>query len=182
MNVMSLAGLSAHHRSTTTPPSSEPTKNASPGQDLPEPFGQTGVRQYMGRMFTWVCITAALCALAMWYRSLAYYDSAEWNAQGQTFAISSAFGRMQLRAESVSDNGNREGWGYRGGYFRRTSDAWQPSIWKTIGIEFGTSTIRRDATSTIWLRAKWYFVAGVFALLPFLRWLLGLRRSRDDAE
>jgi len=167
-----------------TPPSSESATPRPAGQQPPEPFGQTGVRQYMGKLFTWVCITLALCAMAMWYRSLSFADRADWRGKDQIVSVRSIYGRLQFSASFFPPGaGQGAGWGYRGGYFRTVQDRWEPSLWKTVGFEVGTGAYETGATGGMWLRAKWYFIAAVFMILPALRGLLGLRRRlREDIE
>lgn len=173
---MSLSSTTSHPPSATPPAKLAPSDHHEPT----EPFGQTGVRQYFGRMLTWVCIAICICSLGMWYRSQSFFDSLTWGSQGQTYAISSAFGRLQLRAETASTRRM----GYSGGYLqRRTRDAWEPSIWKSIGIELGHTPIDPRSTRSTWLRIKWYWVAVVFGVLPILRWLFVWRRQAwDDTE
>ena len=157
-------------------------------EQVDEAFGQTGVRQYFGRMISWLCITISLCAGAMWYRSLSFVDKAEWRGQGQTLVVRSIYGRLHLSAAGYPAGGGKgSGWSYSGGYFQRrwVEDRWAPSIWKTVGIQLSRDddAISRGATSSALIRVKWYLVAIVFGAFPIVRWLLLMRaRRREEVE
>jgi len=147
-------------------------------------FGQAGVRQYAGRVLMWVCITASLCSLAMWYRSVTFFDAFSYPYGQQVLEARSVFGRLQFSVDTFAgqpetSNGR---WQYRGNYVRRLGDAWQPSLWKTIGFEFRFAPADASATSGFWIRVKWYFVAAVFGLVCGIIGVLRLGRAKFDQD
>ncbi len=147
-----------------------------------EPFGQSGVRQYLGRAVAWICIAGMVCACGMWYRSTQWLDSVEWRGGNEELRISSIAGRLRISGATFENRmNNNSGWLYRRRPFRMARDAWPDSIYKTIGIEFGSEIVSAGRTGGFWVRIKWYFVAGVFAVVPAIQLLLWWRRSREEA-
>ena len=147
-----------------------------------EPFGQAGVRQYFGRIVTWVCVTGMICAGGMWYRSTFWLDSLEWRGGSEELRISSIGGRLKVTGSTFERKvNNNSGWLYRGRTFQMMRDVWQESAYKTIGIEFGREPGNTSAIGGFWLRIKWYLVAGVCAVIPLVQLLLWWKRSREEA-
>jgi hypothetical protein len=151
-------------------------------QQVPEAFGQTGVRQFVGPMISWLCVIGMFCAGGMWYRSTFFADSFEWRGGREELQVASIAGRLKVSGATFADRKDNAGagWMYRGRYFKIARDAWEPSAWKTIGIEVGFEPERQGPTGGFWLRAKWYFVAAAFAVYPALRLVLRLARKREE--
>jgi len=174
-------------QSATTPtPGSQ--KSSWTTDDLgPDPFGQAGVRQHIGKWLAWLCVLAAIVTAAMWYRSSFFYDSFEWRGGGQAMRILSSQSRLQIEFSVLDEKrlglgGN--GWTYRGGYttHRVLRDYWEESALKTLGVEFKAEPLQRSATSGFWLRAKWQFIVISMILVPTIRGLLLIWRRRREAH
>ncbi len=154
-----------------------------------EPFGQAGIRQYVGRVLLWFLITCLICSCGMWYRSLSYSDRIDWRGDGDMATISTIAGRIWLAYNNYDGNRvNNSGWSYSGGEFdpSRIEDRWKNSVYKVIGIELSLTpeNIGRGprAVSGMWIRIKWYFVTGVFGFLLLLHLLLTWRNTREAAS
>ncbi|MBC7784881.1 MAG: hypothetical protein H7144_13670 [Burkholderiales bacterium] len=159
--------------------SSPPTAPVVPA----EPFGQTGVRQYLARVVTWLCIAGFVCACGMWYRSLQFADRLDWREGKSGISIASVAGRIKVATSTYRTDSSRSstnGWDYRGQHFSNVEDRWKPSIMKTVGIEIGFTPEERRAVSGAWLRVKWYFIVALFAFVPAVQLLIRWRRLRKE--
>ena len=182
--------------SFVTSPPGQPATSPAPGNRKPswatddvgpDPFGQAGVRQYIGKWLAWLCVLAAIITSAMWYRSSFFFDTFEWRGKGQTMRIISA--QSQLLIDYSVDDQKRlglggSGWSYRGGYtmHRNLRDNWQESPLKTLGFEFQSEPLKRSAASGFWLRAKWQFIVIVMILVPTARGIYLIWCRRREAH
>lgn len=172
---MSVSALSDIH-SGFSPRADDPRREPDP-----EPFGQRGVRQYVGVVVHWLCIVSIAVALTFWYRSVQVFDRLEWRGTDANLRISSRAGRIEVETNTFLSRGGRAiGWIYKGGTIRRGFDAWPPSVLKTVGIEFTRGPTRPDAIGGSMFRVKWYFVIAVLAIVPLSRG--AIRRARHRRE
>jgi len=145
-----------------------------------EPFGQTGIRQYLGSFLA--IASAAMLAISsvMWLRSLTTGDVLDiYTADGRT-RISSSYGRVRIAAMGATSDAGWN-WAYRTqNLVPMTADPWQPSIWKTIGIEFRAGDAGRGSAS--WLRVKWSTAAAAFAIWPALHVARQMRAARKPRQ
>lgn len=150
----------------------------------PDPFGQAGVRQYIGKALAWLCLLGAIVAAAMWYRSSFYSDWAEWRGEGQIMHVRSVMSRLMIDFSTYAQRQNgQEGWIYRGRYTNNVRDGWSKSIWKTIGIEARPYPLDGAATGGFWLRVNWSFICASLAAVPLIRGMvLVLRQWREARE
>jgi hypothetical protein len=166
---------------TDAPPSEVDPAAVEP--DEPEPFGQTGIRQYVGRLATIVCLAIAMVAGFMWYRSTSVFDGFEWRSPNELLRIASVTGRLKIDYTHYEDKRfNNGGWIYQQQPIMRTvRDGWKPSLYKTVGIEFRHEN--EEARSFgVWLRVKWYFILGAAMLIPVCRWIMIFQRRREASE
>jgi hypothetical protein len=152
-----------------------------------EPFGQTGVFQ-----FVWPAIASASLllmgfSLYMWYRSHQTIDLFTSEKPNSSWYVSSIYGRIlvtaELRGEPMEElDGN---WIYSSRPFNRTGtrDGWQDSLWKRIGIEWRRQPLpirgfSSSGTRGFWLRVRWPFIAALSAILPVVRVVHVWRKRR----
>jgi hypothetical protein len=149
-----------------------------------EAFGQSGVRQHLGRAINWACVTLLLISLAMWARSVTRSDEFAYRSFARAFTVQSVQGRMLISSATYpSRQFGNTGWMYRPrSVSPRMRDRWPPSIYKTIGFEMRLSPLNASAASGFWLQVKWYFLAVVFAVVPAVRLVQGLLASRSEAR
>lgn len=167
-----------------------------------EPFGQAGVRQYIGRILAWVMLTLCLASAAMAQRSGAfqtgygYYDEIQWRSKGQGLGAISAAGQISLFAGSTVNTTNESGWRTRGGYMRDFPNrggrrfgiqggpmlAWQTDLGRLVGFEVQTRIPNREFSQGFLFRFKWLTLAALFMLQPLVYVLLQLRRRRVEAR
>lgn len=155
---------------------------SSPVQSPAEPFGQTGVRQFVGRILAWLFLTVGLCAAAMAHRSTTFFDRAEWRGRGQMFKIVSGNAQLQLvgGAKQNPIGGDGPGWSYGGGYdnghWGPNRAAWQTDFGQMIGFEVSWDAPGPQFDSGFRLRFQWLTIAVVFLVWPFLFVVRGLLR------
>jgi len=144
-----------------------------------EPFGQTGVRQYVGSFAALFCAIGMAAALTLWLRSGGVMDTLEFNQETSRTVLQSANGRLVLARVYMEQN-DAGSWGYSSRQLPRfRGDRWPDSIWKSIGIE-----LRKDyifGRPGWWLRVKWPLAAAVLAVVPALHVLGPMRRKRQRA-
>lgn len=157
----------------------------------PEAFGQTGIRQYLGSVLALLSAAVMAISLAMWARSQSTADVIDvYHPYGRTM-LSSTWGRFRIA--SIPSQAEQEWtWYYNSRPFtRRGADPWQPSIWKTLGIEGRVQP--NDGSPNgggWWLRVRWSTAAvltGIWPLLHAVRQArhskqTKLRREADDIE
>ena len=153
----------------------------------PEPFGQTGVRQYFGRMVAWACVTVGLCAAAMSHRSLGFADAVEWKGGGQVLQIISGNGQIAVAAAADPKLTGESGWSYRGSYGGNrwaNRGPWKSAVGQVIGIEGRLSSPTKELAKGFWLRLRWPVVATLFMVQPVVyvaRRLIARRRKAIEA-
>lgn len=156
-----------------------------------EPFGQTGVRQYAGRLLAWLCITISLCAAAMAQRSSGFFDELRWSGQGQGIRLVSAGGTASLFGGATQRRGSDTGWKYGGaylsqiGYFGRQrpwNADWSTDWSRTVGFEVRSLPPMRDFDSGFFVRVKWSTIAALFMVQPVVYVLLRWRSRRSAAK
>lgn len=147
-------------------------------QVSPEPFGQTGVRQYLGSFLALLGAAAMAVSIAMWARSTNTSDVLEIvHPYGRTM-VSSAWGR--LRVASFASGAQAEWtWYYSNRPFTyRGTDPWPPSPWKTLGIEFRRQSADPRVSGGWWLRVKWSTAVVLSAAWPMIHALRQTRHHR----
>jgi hypothetical protein len=151
-----------------------------------EAFGQTGIRQYVGSFLALVCAAAMAVSLAMWARSQKTADVLDvYHPYGRTM-ISSTWGR--LRIASVPGQAEQEWtWYYNSRpYAARGVDPWQPSIWRTLGIEMRFQQVDGSSGSGAWwIRLRWSTAAvltGIWPLMHSIRQTRQLQAARLRRE
>lgn len=153
-----------------------------PEPDTGEPFGQTGVRQYIGPILHWVCVVCFAVSLTMWYRSSTTGDILELRQRNQIISVLSVDGHLRIHASFFESRryGASGGWGYDSAPVgrRRVRDTWNNSILERIGVQLSLSPLSPDAQAGFWLRVKWYFAAAASAVLPLWRCVLRWRRRK----
>jgi hypothetical protein len=156
--------------------STDPTPHTD-HPEIEEPFGQTGVRQYVGQLLSVFFVFVAIIAALMWYRSTQAFDRFEWRSPTEQIAIDSVMGRLRLEFTTFDErrSGNYTGWTYRQPRPRGLRDGWEPSLFKLIGIE-----VRRNDSlangNGYWIRIKWYLIIVAALLHPLVRVILYFRR------
>lgn len=149
-----------------------------------EPFGQTGVLQYAGRLLAWGFLCVGLCAAAMTHRSLSFGDIYEWNGAGQTIWVVSSKGQLSLMTASNNRTQADGKWMAGSGYGRGQrlhSMPWQSSLGETVGVETRNDIPRRDAANGFWLRIKWPTIAVLFLIQPLFYFVTRIVRRRPVA-
>jgi hypothetical protein len=133
-----------------------------------EPFGQRGVRDLIRPTFVLLCGIAVAISAAMYVRSQMYFDLLWRVNDGHSLQIASAIGRMIVTRRAVERRFSQdETWTYESAEITSMEDGWAPSIYKTIGIQWGEEQGSGwgGRTYTYWrLRIQWrtiLIVAGV---------------------
>jgi hypothetical protein len=167
-----------------------------------EPFGQAGVRQYIGRILAWIFFTMALAAAAMAQRSGAfqegngYYDEVQWRAKGHGLGVVSIYGQVALFGGTTVNPSSDSGWRFRGGYVRDYSMRagrrwgmanssmvpWETDTGRMLGAEWQSRAPGREFSEGFLLRFKWMTLAVLFMLQPLVYVLMQLRRRRAEAR
>ncbi|HRK29923.1 MAG TPA: hypothetical protein PLD59_02505 [Tepidisphaeraceae bacterium] len=147
-----------------------------------EPFGQTGVRQYVGSFSALFCAAMVAMCLTLWYRSFTVMDTVEfYHAQSRSL-VQSAQGRLAI-VNIQGSAGDGAGWGFSSRPVRRGRlDRWPDSIWKTIGVQVMSDTFSGQRA---WLlRVKFPFAAAVLGVVPVVHVIKQLRmvRRRDEPD
>lgn len=147
-----------------------------------EPFGQTGVRQYILPFLATASLVLMFLSLGMWYRSHHVVDRISSEQPGSSWLISSIYGRIlvccdrrESRMEELEGN-----WHYDTSPMPESvRDAWQPSVYKSIGIEWRGEPLRAPVTARgWWLRVRWPLISVVAAVLPVIRVVYVMRQRR----
>ena len=168
------------------------TATSLPSQPIPfEPFGQAGVRQYMGRALAWLCITVSLSAAAMTQRSSNFFDNLQWIGQGEALQIVSVGGTLSLYGGPTRQKSTNTGWKYGGAYmgqigryarFKPWNRGWSSEMSGLVGIEARALAADRDFDSGVFFRIKWPTLAALFMVQPLGYVLIRLRRRRAEAR
>ena len=148
-----------------------------------EPFGQTGVRQYIFPVLTVLSLTCMVLSLGMWVRSHFIVDTFETERGGVQLYVSSIYGRVLCAwGDNPRQPAPRDEWLYRQSPIpEQIRDMWQPSIWKHLGFEARTGDplpSRFLGTSGGWLRVRWPLIVAMWGILPVLRIVREHRRKR----
>lgn len=157
--------------------------SAPPFRAPPEAFGQTGIRQYLGSFVALASAALMAVSLAMWFRSQGTADVIDiYHPYGRTM-LSSTWGR--LRVASIPAQAEQEWtWYYTSRPFTyRGTDPWQPSIWKTLGIEARVQPV--DGTVNgggWWLRVRWSTAAALTGIWPLLHAVRQTRQSKQARQ
>ena len=154
-----------------------------------EPFGQLGVGQYVIPALATASLVVMILSLAMWYRSHRIVDSFTSEKAGSSWIANSIYGRIfvvcRYRAERYESLDGA--WNYDTQPMpQNLRDAWAPSVWKSIGIEFRNEVLPPTAASSAaggwWLRVRWPFIAAMSSVLPIVRVLYVIRQRRELAR
>ena len=147
-----------------------------------EAFGQSGVRQHVGKAISWVCVLLLLISLAMWARSLGYSDEMAYRSFSRALTVQSSQGRLLVSSATYpSRQFGNNGWMYRTrAVSSRTRDRWEPSVFKTVGLEARLRPLQASAASGAWLQVKWYFLVALFAVVPAIRGVKKLVAMRSE--
>ena len=143
-----------------------------------EPFGQTGIRQYVGSFSALMCAALVAACLTLWYRSLSVTDALEFYHSESRTVVMSSTGRLNVAI--LASSGMPEGatWGYNSRPARRSRyDTWEDSIWKTIGVEFIPAYNFRGSVGSIF-RIKYPLAAAMFGILPAVHVVRQMKRNR----
>ena len=137
-----------------------------------EPFGQTGIRQYAGRIMAWLFLTVGLCAAAMNHRSSRFYDDMAWSGRGQKLEIRSSGGQLAVIGSGRQGaTGEGNGWTFGGGYDRSNRDPqsrWRTEVGRLIGVEAFVGPPRQNDDSGFYFRASWNSIAALFLIWPLV--------------
>jgi hypothetical protein len=151
---------------------------------LSEPFGQRGVRQYLFSAVACSSLVTMLLSAAMWIRSYHLEDAFFLERPNASWRVASIYGRILIGW----GNGSPEpAAGPEWSYDRRRVpdyiiDAWQPSIYKSMGIEWRHRPLNRNWGSRGgWLRIRWPLVVAVAAILPMVRFIGRRREKRRES-
>ena len=149
---------------------SHPASNQPHRYELPpEPFGQRGVRQYVGRASTVLCLVVMFGAIAMLARSHFTTDVIARVDDDGLIEIRSIYGRLLVYSRPfVRTETDPHGWLMQSYPMpTRIRDPWVPSWKKTLGFEIGFSDLAgRAEPGWWWMRLKWSTLAIVAGLLP----------------
>lgn len=158
-----------------------------PSQPIPyEPFGQTGIRQYLGRLMAWFFVTVSLCAAAMAQRSSGFLDEARWGGQGQIVRIMSANSQLAVFGGTTAQKVNETGWKYGGAYLGQIgrygrARPWASALNESLGFEISLKPPLREMDAGFLLRMKWTTMAALFIVQPLVYVLMRWRRRRAEA-
>jgi hypothetical protein len=133
-----------------------------------EPFGQTGIRQYIGSTLAFLSAAMMAASIALWFRSRDTADILDVYHPYGRVVISSTWGR--LRVAAFPGQGESEWtWFYNMRPFRQQGeDPWKPSLWKTIGIEARAQPADNRFPSGWWMRMKWSTATLLFGVWPLM--------------
>lgn len=139
--------------------------------DVAEPFGQRGVRQYLFPALTCSSLIMMVLSIGMWIRSHHVVDAFRRERSGIATYVSSIYGRILIAWGNDSPFRAGEEWTY---YKERMpdqiNDRWQPSIYKTLGIEWRRKPLNDEwGTTGGWVRIRWPLVVAIAGLLPLAR-------------
>ncbi len=147
-----------------------------------EPFGQTGVRQYLFPALTVLSLTCMVLSLGMWVRSHYIVDRFSTRTAKSTWYVSSIYGRVLVAwGEDSPQPAPRGEWQYMQSPIPDViNDKWRPSVWKMIGFEWrGQPYDSTWGDEGGWLRARWPFIAALWGVLPVVRVVRERRRKRE---
>ena len=145
-----------------------------------EPFGQRGVRELARPLFVGFCSICVAICMAMIVRSNSYYDVLWKQESSKRVEVASAIGRLMVTTRTSFRNPQNTGWTYESAEIGNLGDGWAPSIWKTLGIDWGEEsfTTFTGRVITQWrLRIQWRTLL-VLYLAPVLLDAYAKRRSR----
>lgn len=154
-----------------------------------EPFGQRGVRGLARPAFVTLCAIGVAICMAMLVRSQSYYDVLWKSENNKRVDVASAIGRLMVTTRTSYRNPQSGVWTYESVEIANMDDGWQPSIWKTIGLDWGTEqfTSFSGRQITQWrLRLKWRTLL-ILYLTPVLidaliKWRSRQRTARHGFE
>ena len=135
-----------------------------------EPFGQRGLRQMARPLFVGLCAVGVAISAAMILRSRGHYDVLWKQENYRRVEIASAIGRLMVTTRTHYRNPQNSGWVYESAEISGLDDGWRPSIWKTVGVEWGEEsyTTYSGRVITMWrLRVQWRTLLIVY-LVPVL--------------
>jgi hypothetical protein len=161
----------------TDTPAATPTTSPPAKTPPAEPFGQTGIRQYILPALAAVSFTLACAAAIMWFRSSNTADILARRDGAVTFSVRSIYGRIvvtraDLRDADVDDVPgipvSSGGWQY--GMFEvpdSLPDGWRESWRKSIGVEWQDEALFRhpSVVGGWWLRVRWRTIT-LLAMAP----------------
>lgn len=128
--------------------------------DGPDAFGQRGVRALARPVIVGCCAVSLAISAAMWSRSQHNWDVLWRAADDRSIEIGSILGRLMITTRGLNPASAPQGsaWTYESQEFSAMPDGWSPSIWKTIGIDWGyeRSPGRRGVPIEYWrFRLAW---------------------------
>ncbi|MDW8261009.1 MAG: hypothetical protein RMJ35_00640 [Phycisphaerales bacterium] len=152
--------------------------SAAVTQPVPVPqeaFGQTGIREYLGTASVVMCAAGVALCLSMWVRSYFTIDMIELFHEDSRTLLHSLNGRFVI-ARASSGGSPSALWLYNSRPFYRSSfrDSWQPSIWKTIGIEASRPPSNRQGVYWV-LRVRWPTAGAILLIWPMVHVLRQFR-------
>lgn len=146
-----------------------------------EPFGQRGARELARPIFIAICSIGVAICMAMIVRSHSYYDVLWKQENFKRVEVASAIGRLMVVTRTSYRNPQNSGWVYESAEVGNLEDGWRPSVWKTIGVEWGEEsfTTYSGRVITQWrLRLQWRTLLVVY-LVPVLIDAFARRLSRQ---
>ena len=152
-------------------------------EEQSEPFGQHGVRRLLRPVIVGTCAIALAVSAAMWSRSQHNYDSLWRVTDDRGIEISSVLGRLVITIRGLGRTGTSQAspWTYESQEFTTMPDGWPPSIWRTIGIDWGYEQMfvnpRRGTTAYWRFRLAWR-TACIASALPLAIDAILRRRAR----
>jgi hypothetical protein len=158
--------------SLTTDTSAESTAtvadaDAQTSRPPPEPFGQTGIRQYILPTLATISFTLACAAAIMWVRSRSTADIFARRDGAVAWSVRSIYSRVVVTRLDLADADVDDvpGIPLTGGGWQYASmevpdslpDGWQESWRKTLGVEWRDESLYRhpSVTGGWWMRIRW---------------------------
>jgi hypothetical protein len=123
----------------------------------------------------------------MWYRSYVLVDRFGRSEGTTEWVIQSSYGRILIgrvdhsTAINVSKSNN---WSFRTERMRSVRfDPWEPSIWKSIGVEYRGEPLNAfGAVGGWWLRVRWPTLVVASGIIPLWRVVVARRKRREAVQ
>jgi hypothetical protein len=156
---------------------------SGPRARVDEPFGQVGVRQFFRPGLTLLSVLLACGSAYMWYRSYELSDAFVRSSGTETWWVRSIYGRIVITGSDFSNYYRpvREtGWNYICLLVGPTSDGWDPSLKKVLGVQWRNEPlfIPDRAATGWWVRIRWRTIVLLFLIGPAIS---AYRKYRRDA-
>jgi hypothetical protein len=171
-------------------PAAPPANDVVPARPPPEPFGQTGIRQYILPTLATIFFTLACSAAIMWVRSRSTADIFARRDGAVTWSVRSLYSRIVITRIDLNDPETDDvpgiplgggGWQYVSFEFPDgLPDGWEQSWRKTLGVEWRPESLARHPSIVggWWMRIQWRTVTLVAMTPPIVIAVLHDLRQR----